>query len=229
MIDELLLVVVAVVLLGFAIVRYAGDTATDGDDTPDTSDPSDDPHTAPADGGRSANSPAPPGPDRDTPDVDDLREQLESARDEERWSDAIDLLDQLTATLDDPEQTAKFAYTAAIIARDKLDNPRQAIPWFDVALDADPDKLEAFEATDQILTDLEDWKGLEKAYRRQLRRIAEQVDRPATELKTEMWKKLGQIYADRLDHPKSARQALQTASAISDDPEIDRMLEDLED
>lgn len=233
MTDKLLLIVVAIVLLGFAIVRYAGDTATD-DDSPapeDRDTDAADPRQAPANDWR-ATPPGPTGPATtadDEPTVADLRERLEAAQNEARWSDAIATLDALTATLDDPEQTAKFAYTAGAIARDKLDNPRQAVPWFDVALDADPMKLMAFEAIDRILTDLEDWEELERAYRRQLQRIVRQVDNPAEDIKSQLWKNLGRIYADRLGHPESARQALQTADAISDDPEIDRMLEDLED
>jgi len=161
------------------------------------------------------------------PTVSDLRDRLESAREEERWSEAMEFLEGLTSRVADPEAKAEFAYSAGVIARDELDQPGRAVTWFDAALDHDVMKLEAFEAIDRILTDQEEWKGLEQAHRRQLSRIVEQAERPATGLKAKIWKSLGHIYAERLEHPQSARTALQTASELTDDPEIEEMLEGL--
>jgi tetratricopeptide (TPR) repeat protein len=152
-----------------------------------------------------------------------LRKLLEIYKSTEQWHAAVDVLSQLVDLQDDKTRRAKFLYTTAIIQRDKMNDVESALETFEAALDEDLERLEAFEAIDRIYTRRKDWKGLERAYRRMLRRIAE-TGGGRDEIKFKLWEGLGEIYRSRLGHPKSAIKAFETAAQLQPSNERIRLI-----
>jgi tetratricopeptide (TPR) repeat protein len=153
-----------------------------------------------------------------------LRKLLEIYKSTSQWHEAVNMLDRLIEQQVEDKRRAKFNYTAAIIFRDKIGDPETAIQYFEKSLDADITKLESFEAIDRILTELREWKELERGYRRMLRRIAEGNQGAMEEVKFKLWEGLGEIYRTRLGHPKSAIQAFQTATQLKPHNERVRLI-----
>jgi len=153
-----------------------------------------------------------------------LRKLLEIYRSADQWHEAVDILDRLIEQQQEPERKAKFSYTAAVIYRDKIRDRETAVEYFDQTLDNDIEHLEAFEAIDRIYTELKEWKELERAYRRMLRRINEQEELGMEEIKFKLWYGLGETYRSRLGHPKSAIQAFETAAGLRPDDEEIRLI-----
>jgi len=85
-------------------------------------------------------------------------------------------------------------------------------------LDDDPQMLKSFQAVDTILTKAKDWKGLERAYRKMLKRLPQEGNEP---LKVTLWSNLAEIYRTRLQDFKSAVAAYEVASKLDPD-NVDR-------
>ncbi len=145
-----------------------------------------------------------------------LRKLLDLYTKTRQWVEAIDMLERLIELEADAGKRAKFAYTVGVIYRDEVHSNSDAIKAFDVALDNDVHMLKAFEGIDRILTDNKDWKELERAYRRMLKRVAEfQHEEQMAALYMMLWKNLGEIYRSRLGHVKSAIKAFEMASELN--------------
>lgn len=143
-----------------------------------------------------------------------LHKLLEAYTAVENWRGALDALDQLTAQEQSPDRRAKFHYTAAVIARDKLKDGDLAVERFNAALDDAPTTPKAFDAIDDLLGKKPDFKGLARAYRRQLKRIGE--DAPA-ELVLELWTRLGDICLHDLGDVEAATEAYEVACELAPD------------
>ena len=149
-----------------------------------------------------------------------LRKLLDLYTKTRQWVEAIDMLQRLIELEPDPSKRAKFGYTVGVIYRDEVHSPQDAVNAFDQALDTDVSMLKAFEAIDRILTESKQWKELERAYRRMLKRVADHQDDPQmASLYMMLWKNLGEIYRSRLGHTKSAIQAFEMASQLNPDDE----------
>ena len=72
----------------------------------------------------------------------------------------------------DPVRKSKYLNTMAQLYRDKENDPEKAVELFNQALDLNPTFLEAFERINKILTTSKDWKTLERAFRKMLRRMS---------------------------------------------------------
>lgn len=140
-----------------------------------------------------------------------LHRSLEVYTEKNEWDRAIDVLDQLAAHDDQARRRAKYRYTAALIARDKLDDVDIAVDRFDLSLDDDPSDTRAFTAIDELLTQAGDYKKLALAYRRMLERLG-----PDAEVETllPMWSRLADIYTDKLHDVESAIAAMEVVAAI---------------
>lgn len=143
-----------------------------------------------------------------------LHKALEAFTDQRQWRRAIETLDQLSGLEDSPERRARFHYTAAVIARDELDDQELAVDKFNAALDDNPLTPKAFEAVDNLLTQRRDWRNLARAYRRQLKRLG--PDAPTDKL-VELWTRLGDICADHLGDTEAATEAYQVACELAPD------------
>ncbi|MFM2417170.1 MAG: hypothetical protein RL385_1893, partial [Pseudomonadota bacterium] len=130
-----------------------------------------------------------------------------------RWSEASDIIQRIADLDPRPPAKAKYAYTVGVILRDELKDVEGALKRFNDALDLDATQLKPFEAINKLLTQLKDWKGLERAFRKMLHRVMAQPT-PDKELQFNLWHNLGIIYRDRLKQFEAAAQAFKTASEL---------------
>jgi golgin subfamily B member 1 len=130
-----------------------------------------------------------------------------------RWSEAADIIQRIADLDPRPASKAKYAYTVGVILRDELKDIEGAMKRFNDALDLDPTQLKPFEAINKLLTQLKDWKSLERAFRKMLHRVMA-LEKPDTELQFNLWHNLGIIYRDRLKQFEAAAQAFKTASDL---------------
>ncbi len=148
--------------------------------------------------------------------------KLLAAYQETRQSEKmIDTIQAISDLDERPVAKAKYAYTIAVIVRDEMKDPAGAVDKFNEALDLDPDQLKAFEAINKLLTQQKDWKQLERAFRKMLRRI---VGKGNKELEFNLWHNLGVIYRDRLRNFESAAEAFAMASQVYPDNEVEHQI-----
>ncbi|HPH65759.1 MAG TPA: SIR2 family protein [Kofleriaceae bacterium] len=141
-----------------------------------------------------------------------LHKLLEAYTEQKQWRRAVETLDQLGAQETSMDRRARFHYTAAVIARDEVHDVDLAVERFHAALDDDPTTQKAFEAIEKLLTERKEWKGLARAYRKQIKRLGE--DAP-TDKALALWTKLGDVCADHLGDNEAATEAYQVACELA--------------
>lgn len=152
-----------------------------------------------------------------------LSKLLKAYQEVGNWKRATEVLGVLAQTEKDPARKCKLLYAIGLMFRDQLGDTAEAAKFLNVALDTEPTFLTAFQDLDALLTDAKDWKGLERAYRKMLERIATRGDDEATALRKLLFKNLGEVYRTRMQDPKKAIQAFRLASDI--DPTDEKLLE----
>jgi tetratricopeptide (TPR) repeat protein len=124
----------------------------------------------------------------------DRRQVLYKALDyytqEKRWERAIATLQRLAELADAPAERAKLNYTVAAIYRDELKDTDKAVEQFGKALDDEPLHPKAFDAIEKLLGEAKEWKELERAYRKQIKRLP--PDAPG-EVKLRLWDGLADV------------------------------------
>lgn len=125
--------------------------------------------------------------------------------------DALYVLEQLAQAEDSPEKRARHYVRMGAIYREKLGDDARAIEYLNLALDADPDFLDAFRAIDEILTANKDWEAEAENYRRMLERLK---GRNSPELEYRLYSALGEIYRSRLKRLDYAVSAFSMAAKI---------------
>ena len=164
-----------------------------------------------------------------------LHKMLTLYESSQNWAKMIDTLQIIADMEKDNGRRSKFIFTMAQIFRDKENNLDRAVELFNEALDLNPSYLEAFERINKILTNNRDWKGLERAYRKMLRRLStaaadQQKGSPEerAELEFNLWHQLGIIYRDRLQSAASAIEAFKMAAHKKpEDPQERQILAEL--
>ncbi len=113
---------------------------------------------------------------------------------------AIENLNRCLRYEDDEKRKAHFAFMAAVIQRDNLNNPLEAVKYFNVALDHDIERLAFFADIEKLLTREQEPKLLEQNYRRMIQRLRdEKVGVPnKDEVLFKLFYGLGEIYRSRL-------------------------------
>jgi tetratricopeptide (TPR) repeat protein len=154
-----------------------------------------------------------------------LHKLLEAFTEQRQWRRSIETLDQLSALETSPSHRARFHYTAAVIARDELNDAELAVDKFHAALDDAPSTPKAFDAMEALLQERKDWKNLSRAYRRQLKRMGDGAE---PEQLLALWTKLGDVYAEHLGETEAATEAYQVACELApDDVQRHEQLADL--
>ena len=141
----------------------------------------------------------------------------------ENWSKMIDTLQAIAESEKDAVRKSKFLYAIAQLYRDKEGDQEKAVELFSEALDLNPGYLEAFERINKLLTAKKDWKALERAFRKMLRRMSTaNISNP--ELEFNLWHNLGLIYRDRLKDPTSAIESFKMATRFKPDEAVERQI-----
>ncbi len=135
-----------------------------------------------------------------------------------RWNEAIAVIDRIVEIEKDGKRRSRYHYTAAVLLRDELGQIDDSVERFNLVLDDDPGMLKSFQAIDTILTKAKDWKALERAYRKMLKRLPQEGNEP---LKVTLWSNLAEIYRTRLQDFKSAVAAYEVAAKLDPD-NVDR-------
>ncbi len=139
------------------------------------------------------------------------------------WPKAIEIIDAIAKLERDPVRRGKLFFTIGQIYRDELHDGDNAVLLFDDALDANPTHLEAFERINKILTVKKDWKALERAFRKMLRRLSVAREHDA-DLEYMLWHTLGLIYRDRLKDVTSAIEAFKMATRFKPEDALERQI-----
>lgn len=124
----------------------------------------------------------------------------------QEYEDAIRNLNRLIKLEDEPKRKGQFAYMAGVVYRDNLNDPNEAVKYFNLSLDHNLDNLQAFRIIDELVTKARDWKALDQNYRRMIQRVREAGQALAGRdgLLFKLYEGLGEIYRSRLkDVPKS--------------------------
>jgi tetratricopeptide (TPR) repeat protein len=125
--------------------------------------------------------------------------------------DALYTLERLADAEDSPDKKATHFMRMAAIYREKLNDDARAIEHLNLALDMDPERLDAFRAIDEILTGNRDWAAQAEAYRKMLERLK---GRGVVELEFRLYANLGEIYRSRLKQMDYAVSAYSMAAQI---------------
>ncbi len=136
----------------------------------------------------------------------------------EQWLQAVEIIEKIAELEQSEQRVAKYHYSMALVFRDKIKDPQNAIEHFNRALDKDPEQLKAFEAIDRILTMQKDWKNLERNYRKMLHRI---TGKGKEDIEVNLWHFLGEIYRSRMGNFSAAAEAFRMASGL-DPNNLDR-------
>jgi len=148
-----------------------------------------------------------------------------------RWKECRELFDRLIETESDPAVRAKYAHAAALLCKDELGEPEQAIALWWSALDDDPDLVDAQSCLEDILRERENWQALANLYLKLLAHYGkddaggEANEMAATRLR--LWVDLADLCWDKLGQKDSALDALEVACRLApSDPERLRVYAD---
>lgn len=131
-----------------------------------------------------------------------------------QWAKAVDVLKQIAEIEEDTVRKSRYFHSIAIIYHSEVKDADAAIEYFNKALDSDSENLKDFEAIEQILTPMRDWKQLERNYRKMLHRV---TGRGNSVLEENLWHNLGEIYRSRIQNYEASAEAFKMASNLSPD------------
>lgn len=145
-----------------------------------------------------------------------------------QWKAATETIDRFLELETDRARRGAYYLASAEIRRTHLKDEDGARNCYETALDEMLDEeplrpatreraLDAFHALRELVTADQDWKYLEQAYRRMIKRMPK--DDPVL---IPLWDGLGDIYRSRLDHPQSAIEAFEVAHALDADKSAHR-------
>jgi tetratricopeptide (TPR) repeat protein len=139
-----------------------------------------------------------------------LHDVLDLFTETKQWKKGVEILLKL-AGLESGKLRAKYLEAAGNITNYELHAADDAIELYNQALDEDPDNLKTFERIDKILTAKKDWKSQERAYRRMIKRLGQDVPAERRQTQVALWHALGEIYRSRLKDFRAAAQAFEVA------------------
>ncbi len=141
-----------------------------------------------------------------------------------RWKECRELFDRLIETESEPSVRAKYAHAAALLCRDELGEPEQAIALWWSALDDDPELTDAHDGLEELLRERESWQPLANLYLKLLahhgRDGAETSDLSGARLR--LWVDLADLCWDKLGQRESALDALEVTCRLAPD-DVERL------
>jgi len=132
---------------------------------------------------------------------------------EKQWPSAMASLQKLANLEEDPQARAKLNYAVAAILRDEVKDNTKAVEQFSKVLDDYPLYPKAFEAIEKMLTEAKDLKELERAYRKQIKRLPQ--DAPP-DMKLRLWDALADVSLKQHDK-ESAALTMEVAASFDRD------------
>ena len=151
-----------------------------------------------------------------------------------QWKGAVETIGRFLDHESDPARRGAYFLAAAEIRRTELADSAAALRDYEAALDdllrAPPSEStraragDAFQAIVEVATAEQNYKYLEQAYRRMIKRLAK--DDPLLPM---LWHRLGDVYRIHLDHVQSAIEAYEVAHSLDPQksPQRGRLLAEL--
>lgn len=119
----------------------------------------------------------------------------------ERWRDATNVIERLAEAQSERSHQAAYLWAGALIFRDHLDEPDNALAWIRRVLEVDPLHAKAYPTGIEILEKGRNFKELARLMRGRLKALPK--DAPPQERVT-LFAGLGKIYEENLGDPKTA-------------------------
>jgi len=141
---------------------------------------------------------------------------LELLSETKQWKQSVALLVRLAEQTEE-EYRAPYFVAAGNILAEELHAPGEAVDVYERALDADPNDFKTFERIDTLVTAARDWKTQERTYRRQIKRMGNDVAPERRPALLALWNGLGEIFRTRLKEYPAALAAFEVAADL--DPE----------
>ena len=132
---------------------------------------------------------------------------------EKQWPQAVATLQKLALLEGEASGRARLHYAAAAIHRDELNDTPNAVELFSKVLDDNPLYPKAFEAIEKLLGEGKEGKELERAYRKQIKRLPH--DAPP-EMKLRLWDALADVALKHHDK-ESAMLTMEVAVSLDRD------------
>ncbi|MFH1434083.1 MAG: protein kinase [Pseudomonadota bacterium] len=129
-----------------------------------------------------------------------------------QWPKAVEALKRLADLEEDGPRRAHCFRSIAETCLAEIKDIDQAVAFHNKALDSDPENLKSFEAIESILVPLQDWKQLERNYRKMLHRVS---GRSNAVLEESFLLRLGDIYRTRMHDLEAAAEAHRLAAKIN--------------
>ncbi len=133
----------------------------------------------------------------------------------EDWDRCLNTLNSLLKYSTDKDEKCKYLLKMAWIFKEKLNNPKKAVQYFNDILDIDPDQVEVFKQVIATLNGMNDMAGIEANYARMVER-----QRALTPVNAKLvgglCQKLGEIRA-RLNDLKGAIEAYKIITELFPD------------
>lgn len=142
----------------------------------------------------------------------------------ERWEPTVEACLRLAQLERKPAVRSRYFAAAAVFCRDKLGDPVRALDHYEQALDCDPRQLKCFEAIDKICTRRRDWKRLERAYGRMIKRLDAKAN---PRLAAVLWHNLGEVLRTRRRDFEGAIAAFEAALRLEPNDQRRRILAEL--
>ena len=129
-----------------------------------------------------------------------------------QWPKAVGALKQLADAEEDGPRRADCYRSIAATCLSEIKDIDQAVAFFNKALDSDPENLKDLEAIESILVPQQNWKQLERNYRKMLHRVS---GRNNAVLEESLLLKLGDIYRTRMHDLEAAAEAYRLAAKLN--------------
>jgi tetratricopeptide (TPR) repeat protein len=149
--------------------------------------------------------------------------QLQPTASSGPWSKVIEVRLALAAREANPDRRGQHYYEAAIVYRDRLQQPAEALRWFEKAVDdffhesqlpiVDA-SVRAIQAIEALHTAAGSWRALEHCYRTVISRLERRGG--ADLLLSMIWESLADLYRHRLDDNSASTHAREQAWRIRD-------------
>jgi len=127
--------------------------------------------------------------------------------------EAIMVLRSAAAIEEDPQKILEINYRLGNMVREHGQNPELCLDYYNAALDAAPARIDIFMKIEEFLTAKSDWEALDINYRLMIARIPDDE----VERRQGMWKKLGDLLADKAGNLEDAIQVWEVVAQF--DPE----------
>ncbi|HEU0034943.1 MAG TPA: tetratricopeptide repeat protein [Kofleriaceae bacterium] len=164
-----------------------------------------------------------------------LQRLLDLQSETRQWKAAVETIGRFLEHETDPVRRGVYYIASAEIRRTELKDRAGALEAYEHALDqllseqplAETTRsraLHAFHAVHELVAPDQNWKYLEQAYRRMIKRLPKNDP-----ILVQLWHSLGDIYRLRLHHPQSAIEAYEVAHSLDPEksPQRSRVLAEL--